>query len=56
MQTKTEWILYHCMWMADMMMRPSWRSLNSSFEEWSYRNGFLRQVQTLEAQVQRLTQ
>ena len=50
MKAKTELILYHCMWMADMMMRPSWRSLNSSFEEWSYRNGFLRQVQTLEAQ------
>ncbi len=50
MKAKTELILYHCMWMADMMMRPTWRSLNSSFEEWSYRNGFQRQVQALEAQ------
>ena len=50
MKAKTELILYQCLWMADIMMRPSWRSMNSSFEEWSYRNGFLRQVRTLEAQ------
>lgn len=50
MKAKTEMILYHCMWMAETIMRPSWRGLNSSFEEWSYRNGFLRQVQTLETQ------
>lgn len=50
MKVKSELILYHCLWMADRMMRPSWRSLNSSFEEWSFRNGFLRQVQALEAQ------
>lgn len=50
MKGKTELILYHCMWMADMMMRPSWRNLNGSFEEWSYRNGFQRQVHTLEQQ------
>ena len=36
--------------MADTLMRPTWRNMNSSFEEWSYRNGFLRQIQTLEAQ------
>ena len=32
------------------MMLPSWRSMNQSFEEWSYRSGFLRQMQKLEAQ------
>ncbi len=50
MKAKTELILYHCLWMADTMMRPSWRNMNSSFESWAYRNGFLRQVHTLEAQ------
>ena len=50
MKAKTELILYQCLWMADMMMRPSWRNMAGSFEEWSYRNGFLRQVQTLEEQ------
>lgn len=49
MKAKTELILYHCLWMADTMMRPTWKSMTGSFEEWSYRNGFLRQVQTLEA-------
>ncbi len=50
MKAKTELILYHCLWMAETMTRPSWRSLNSSFEEWSYRKGFMRQIHTLEAQ------
>jgi phenylacetic acid degradation operon negative regulatory protein len=36
--------------MADTMMRPSWRKMTASFEEWSYRNGYLRQIQALEAQ------
>lgn len=50
MKAKTELILYHCLWMAETMMRPSWRNMNSSFEGWAYRNGFLRQIHTLEAQ------
>ena len=32
------------------MMRPTWRNMTGSFEEWSYRNGYLRQIQALEAQ------
>lgn len=50
MKSKSELILYHFMWMADTLMRPSWRNMNRSFDEWSYRSGFLRQVRTLEAQ------
>lgn len=50
MKAKTELILYHCVWMADTMLRPSWRNMNTSFEGWAYRNGFLRQMHTLEAQ------
>jgi phenylacetic acid degradation operon negative regulatory protein len=50
MKAKTELILYQCLWMVDTMMRPTWRNMNGSFEEWSYRNGYLRQIQTLEAE------
>ena len=50
MKAKTELILYQCLWMAGTLMRPSWRPMGGSFEEWSYRNGFLRQIQTLEEQ------
>jgi len=50
MKPKTELFLYQCMWVADGMFRPTWRNLSGSFEEWSYRKGFLRQIQTLEAQ------
>jgi len=50
MKARTELILYQCLWMADLLMRPTWRNMTGSFEEWSYRNGFLRQIQTLEEQ------
>lgn len=50
LKAKTELILYHCLWMADMMMRPTWRNMTGSFEEWSYHNGYLRQMQALERQ------
>ena len=50
MKPKTELLLYQFMWVADVMFRPTWRNLSGSFEEWSYRKGFLRQIQTLEAQ------
>ena len=50
MKPKTELFLYQCLWLADVMCRPTWQSLSGSFEEWSYRRGFLRQIQTLEAQ------
>ena len=43
-------MLYHCLWMSDMMMRPTWRNMTGSFEEWSYHNGYLRQIQALERQ------
>ena len=49
MKPKTELFLYQCLWVADMMLRPTWRTMNGSFEEWSYRAGFLRQIQRLEA-------
>jgi phenylacetic acid degradation operon negative regulatory protein len=50
MKARTELILYQCLWMVDTMMRPTWRNMTGSFEEWAYHNGFLRQMQALERQ------
>ena len=50
MKPKTELFLYHLMWHADLLMRPSFRNLNDSYEGWAYRRGFLWQIRRLEAQ------
>jgi phenylacetic acid degradation operon negative regulatory protein len=50
MKPKTEQLLYHLFWTADMLMRPTFRNLTGSFEEWAYRNGFLRRIHELERQ------
>ena len=44
-------MLYQLVWGVDIMMRPTWRNLESSFESWAYGNGLLRQIQRLEAQA-----
>jgi phenylacetic acid degradation operon negative regulatory protein len=49
-QPKTEEFLYFSLWSADMLARPSFRNLSDSYESWAYRNGFRRQVATLERQ------
>ena len=49
MKAKSELILYHCLWMAEKVMHPTWRTLDESFEGWAYRGGFLRQIRTLES-------
>ena len=51
MRAKTELLLYRLTRVADMMLNPSWRTLDSSFESWAYGNGLLRQIQRLEAQA-----
>ncbi len=48
MQPKTEEFLNLLLWSADRLARPTFRNLNESFEGWAYRNGLLRQVNTLE--------
>jgi phenylacetic acid degradation operon negative regulatory protein len=48
MKSKSELLLYHMFWIADCMMSPSIHRIGQSFEEWAYKNGFLRQVQELE--------
>ncbi len=49
MKAKTELLLYHLMWTADALFRPTFRHLDQSFEGWAYKNGFLQQIQRLEA-------
>lgn len=48
MKAKSELILYHLFWMADILISPSSGRIGESFEEWAYRGGFLRQIQELE--------
>lgn len=49
MKARGELLLYRLSWTFDMMMSPTWRNLNDSFESWAYRSGCLRQIQELEA-------
>jgi phenylacetic acid degradation operon negative regulatory protein len=51
MKARTELLLYRLGWLAGMMMRPSWRTMDSSFESWAYGSGLLRQIQRLEYQA-----
>src|SRR4051812_31961252 len=45
---KTEELLYLLLWSAEGLLRPSFRSLDNSFESWVYRNGLLRRLHALE--------
>ena len=47
MQPKTEEFLGMLLWTLDQALRPTFRNLDQSYEGWAYRNGFLRQVDTL---------
>ena len=49
MKPRTEELLYLLLWGADHLARPTFRNLTDSFESWAYKNGFLRQIQELEA-------
>jgi len=51
MKARTELLLYRMGWLAGMMMQPTWRNLDSSFESWAYGSGLLRQIQRLERQA-----
>lgn len=50
MNAKTELLLLHLLWSADVMLRPTFRNLNQGFEGWAYRSGFLPQIHRLEAE------
>src|SRR5271157_2550505 len=49
MKPRTEELLYFLLWTADRLAQPTFRNLTDSFEAWAYREGFLRQLQALEA-------
>jgi len=48
MHSKTEELLNLLLWSADMLARPTFRNLTDSYESWAYRQGFTRQVASLE--------
>ena len=48
MQPKTEEFLYSLLWAFDTALNPTFRNLHSSYEGWLYRNGFGRQLASLE--------
>ena len=48
MKPKTKLLLYHLMWSAEAMTRPTYRTLSGSFESWAYQNGFLQRIHALE--------
>jgi phenylacetic acid degradation operon negative regulatory protein len=50
MKAKSELMLYHLFWLADHSLGPSREQVGEPFEEWAYKNGYLRQIQTLERQ------
>lgn len=48
MRPKTEEFLNLLLWSAEILERPTLRNLTDSFESWVYRNGFVRQLSTVE--------
>lgn len=48
MKASTEEFLYFLLWGADMLMRPTWSNMNGSFEQWAFRSGLGRRLQSLE--------
>lgn len=50
MKAQTELLLSMLAWGGGKPLNPSIRSQTTGFEEWACRNGFLRQIQRLEAQ------
>jgi DNA-binding transcriptional regulator PaaX len=50
MTPRNEELLYVLLWTADTLMRPTWRNLNDSFEQWAWRNRLSRRLAELERQ------
>lgn len=48
MTPRNEELLYFLLWTADTLMRPTWRNLNDSFEQWAWRNRLTRRLAELE--------
>lgn len=50
MKAQTEELLYFLLWTADGLLRPGWRNVSDSFEDWAWRNGLARRLAELERQ------
>jgi phenylacetic acid degradation operon negative regulatory protein len=50
MKPRTEELVYLLLWCCDALLRPTFRNLTGSFENWAYRNGLGRQLLELEKQ------
>lgn len=47
MKPKNEELLYHLLWTCDSFVRPTFRNLTDTFEQWAHRNGLGRQLTEL---------
>jgi DNA-binding transcriptional regulator PaaX len=45
---RTEELLYVLLWGADVLMNPTWRNMNNSFEQWAWRNHLTHRLAQLE--------
>jgi len=50
MRPKTEELLYYLLWSCEMLTRPTFRNLTTSFEGWAYSNGLHRHLAELQRQ------
>jgi phenylacetic acid degradation operon negative regulatory protein len=50
MNSKTQELLYLLLWAGEAALRPTFRNLTESFEQWAYRNGLNQQLAALEKQ------
>lgn len=48
MKPKADELLHFLLWIADGLMRPTWRNLNDSYEAWAWRNGLGRRLSQFE--------
>jgi len=48
MKAKTEELLYLLLWAGETLLRPTFRNMTGSYEEWAYRSGLMRQLSVLE--------
>jgi DNA-binding transcriptional regulator PaaX len=51
MRAKVEELLYILLWTCDAVVCPTFRNFTDSFEAWAYRNGFHRQLASLERRL-----
>lgn len=50
MRASTQLFLYHLLWSAERLSRPTFRNLTDSFEAWAYHSGLRHEIARLEKQ------